>query len=96
MEKILIVASASEPREFNGQDGNPVKAVDLVLTDGINTFVASAVDRVAQRLIDKPLPAGTLVNANLEFKVRVVDKDGRQFSVQQVSLKEIGAMWYAK
>lgn len=96
MEKLLIVASASEPREFNGQDGNAVKAIDLVLTDGINTFVVSAVDRLAQRLIDKPLPVGTLVNANMEFKVRVVEKEGRQFSVQQVSLKEIGAMWYAK
>lgn len=91
MEKMMIVVSQAAAREFQGNDGT-VKVVDLNLSDGINQFLASAYDKQAQRLIDQPLPAGSLITADLQFSVRNFKTDKGEFASQQVRLTAFGVI----
>lgn len=92
MEKLMIVTSISEVREFKGNDGSPVKAVDLTLSDGINTIIASAVDKKAQRIIDHPIPLGSLIFTVLNFNVVNVKTEKGEFVSQRVKLVEFGIL----
>lgn len=91
MEKMLIVVSQAAAREFQGSDGT-VKVVDLNLSDGINQFLVSAFDKQAQRLIDNPLSAGSLINADLQFSVRNYKTEKGEFASQQVRLAAYGVI----
>lgn len=88
---MLIVVSQAAAREFQGSDGT-VKVVDLNLSDGINQFLVSAFDKQAQRLIDNPLAAGSLINADLQFSVRNYKTEKGEFTSQQVRLAAYGVI----
>lgn len=91
----MFVTSQAEAREFEAtQNGQTikVKAVDVTLSDGINTIVASAYDKKAQQLIDHPLKAGTFLNADLTFSVRKTKNEKGEWSVQQVRLNNYGVI----
>lgn len=93
MEKIMIVVSVSEPRTFKGNDGSDVKVVGVTLSDGINTIHAETIDKKAQALIDHPVPAGSLVNADITFSVSIVKtQDGKEFPRQNVRLNAWGVI----
>lgn len=92
MEKILIVVSVSEQREFQSKDGENVKALDVTLSDGLNTFIASAVDKRAQQMIDHPVKPGSLINADLTFNVTSVKSERGEFPTQRVSLRSYSVL----
>ena len=92
MEKIMTVASVSEVREFKGNDGNMVKVIDVTLSDGINTIIASAVDKKAQHIIDHPIAIGALVQADFTFSVSVVKTEKGEFPTQRVRLNAYGVI----
>lgn len=88
---MFIVTSQSEAREF-GSDSEKIKAVDVTLSDGINTIVCTAFDKKAQQLVDHPLKAGCMINADLSFTVRTVKNDKGEWPVQQVRLNNFGVL----
>ena len=92
MEKLFFVTKQETPREFtSNQGGEKIKAVDLHLSDGINQCVATAYDKKAQQLIDHPLGAGTLINADITLSIRPVKtQKGEEFSQTQVRLNNYG------
>ena len=94
MEKLLMVVSQATAREFQGtSNGQPstVKVVDVTLSDGINQFLVSAFDKQAQRLIDEPLKAGGMINADLQFSIRKSKNEkGVETSWQHVRLANYG------
>lgn len=89
-----MVVSQATAREFQGtSNGQPstVKVVDVTLSDGINQFICSAFDKLAQRLIDHPLKTNAFINADLQFSVRTGKTEkGTEFAVQQVRLANYG------
>lgn len=90
---MMILVSTSEVRTFKGNDGTDIKAIDVTLTDGINTIVAGAVDKKAQQLLDHPIPAGSLVNVDLTFTVSAVKtNDGKEFPRQNVRLNNFSSL----
>ena len=92
MEKLMIVTSVSEAREFKGNDGSMVKAIDVTLSDGINTIIASAADKRAQRIIDHPLAIGSLLNVDLTFSIVNVKSEKGEFASQRVRLNDFGVI----
>lgn len=96
MEKLLVVVSQGATREFESSKNGAkesVKAVDLILVDGINTFAASAFGAVAQRLTDHPLNNGAMITAELVFSVRNVKTErGSEFAQQNVTLSNYGIL----
>ncbi|MBO7629010.1 MAG: hypothetical protein J6S87_03565 [Bacteroidales bacterium] len=89
MEKYFVVVSQSEARQFDGKsDGQSttIKAVDVLLSDGINQIIASAYDKKAQQLIDKPLKPGAFINADLTFSTKEVKTEKSAWLSQQVRL----------
>ena len=90
MEKIMIVTSVSEAREFTGNDGSKIKAMDITLSDGVNSIVASAVDKRAQRIIENPIKIGSLLNVDLTFYIQNVKSDKGEFASQRVRLNDFG------
>lgn len=92
MEKLMIVTSVSEVREFTGNDGSKVKALDITLSDGINTIVAGATDKRAQRIIDHPIKIGSLLNVDLTFSIVNVKSDKGEFASQRVRLNDFGVI----
>lgn len=95
MEKLMIVVAQDAPRSFdvtsNGQT-KTVKSVDVTLTDGLNTFLCSAYENEAQRLIDKPLTKGAWVMADLTFSVRTSKTEKGERGFQQVRLNKFLAL----
>ena len=96
MEQLVIIKSVSPAREFestqNGQTGS-VKCIDVVLGDGLNNFVATAFNAVAQKIIDHPMKIGALVNVDLSFSVRNAKNDkGQEWYSQQVRLNNYAVL----
>lgn len=91
MEKMLIVCSQENVRtlEFE-RDGRKesVKAVDLVLTDGLNNFLCTAFDKEAQRLLDRPVKAGDWISVDLVFSVKTSKTDKGERAFQQIRLNK--------
>lgn len=95
MEKMLIVCSQEATRTFNVErDGRQeeVEAVDVVLTDGINTFLCTAYDKEAQRLTKTPLEKNSWVAADLSFSVRTAKTEKGDRAFQQIRLNKFCAM----
>lgn len=95
MEKLLIVCSQENVRTFEmGRDGRNeiVKAVDVVLTDGLNNFLCTAFDKEAQRLIDKPLEKGAWVSVDMTFAVRTAKTEKGERAFQQIKLNKFVAL----
>ena len=95
MEKMLLVVSQGATREFdstkNGQT-TKVKALDLELTDKVNTFIIGVAGDKANQLHDHPLKAGTLINADLSFYKKMVKTEKGEFPQQQVRLNNYGVI----
>lgn len=89
---MLVVSQIGEKREFTGNDGSKITACDIVLTDGTNTFVASAFDKVQQKIAETPLQVGTVINANLSFFLTKVNSEKGEFFSQKVRLESFGIM----
>ena len=92
MEKMMILVSVSEPRTFKGTDGNDVKAIDLVLSDGVNSITTSAIDKKAQRIIDHPLNIGSMLNVDFTLYTNTVKNDKGEFVTQKVRLNDFGVI----
>lgn len=92
MERPMLVTQIGEKREFKGSDGSTIKALDVVLTDGINIITASAFDKTVQKIEDNHLQEGTLVNANLLFYVTTTKSEKGEFLSQRVRLDNYGVL----
>lgn len=68
MAKILLVKEQLPARTFQGNDGQ-VTVVELLLTDGVDTFVATANEKDSVALVNNPLQPGTYIAAHLQFTV---------------------------
>lgn len=91
MEKLLIVVGQENQRSFNSvQNGQNVtcEAVDVLLTDGLNNFVATAFEKEAVRLKEHPLKKGGWLMCDLVFTVRTSKTDKGEYSFQQVRLNK--------
>lgn len=95
MEKLLIVCSQESERKFEvDREGRKetVKAIDLVLTDGINNFLCTAYEKEAQRLIDKPLEKGSWVAVDLSFSVKTSKTEKGDRAFQQIRINKFCAL----
>lgn len=92
---MLICVGLENQRTFNSvQSGQnvTVDAVDVLLTDGLNNFVATAFEKEAVRLKEKPLEKGGWVMVDLTFNVRTSKTDKGEYSYQQVRLNKYVAL----
>lgn len=88
----LVVVGQENQRSFNSvQNGQSttVDAVDVLLTDGINNFVATAYEKEAIRLKEHPLEKGGMASVDLSFSVRTSKTEKGEYSFQQVRLNRI-------
>ena len=95
MQMKLIVCGQENQRTFNSvQNGQnvTVDAVDVLLTDGLNNFVATAFEKEAIRLKENPLAKGSWVMVDLAFNVRTSKTDKGEYSYQQVRLNKYVAL----
>ena len=79
MEKLLKVVALTNEREFDSTENGKnvkVKAVDIELTDGMNTFIVGATGRAADAVMKSGITAGTLINADLRFSTKGFVGDG--------------------
>ena len=88
MEIQVFLAEKAEVRTFesqvNGQT-KTTKAIDVVLTDGLNEFVATAYNDEAEKLAQLPLPA--CLFADLRFYSREAQgQDGKTRKFQQIRI----------
>lgn len=89
---LLFVVGQENQRVFSStQNGQSVTvdAVDVLLTDGINNFVATAFEKEALRLKEKPLEKGGWAMVDMLFTVRTSKTEKGEFSYQQVRLNKI-------
>lgn len=75
MEVIGKLAEISEPRYFQGRDGN-VKVIDVVIASGDDEILVGAMDRQADQFTadGTPLLQGSLVKAHIQASVIKGDK----------------------
>lgn len=95
MEKTvyLVQACPMEKKDITRQSGEQttLKVKEVVLSDGLDTFVAEAYDRVAEDLEDRPLETGRYyrVRCSLEAN-QVTNKDsGKQRYFNKIRLLSI-------
>ena len=88
MELQVFLAEKAEVRTFESQVNGQVKsnkAIDVVLTDGLNEFVATAYNDEAEKLAQLPLPA--CLFADLRFSLREAQgQDGKTRRFQQIRI----------
>lgn len=75
MEKSAIRIVGQSPLggfQFTGRNGEQVyvKTKELVFSDGIDTFVAEALDQLAEKLDREPLPDGSIVSLQCTLDIR--------------------------
>lgn len=88
MYRLVTIKDQLPARKFSTNTGDST-AVDIVLDDGLNTFCATAFDKLALELAASPLPIGGCYAVDLSFKVN--QKDGRYFqSVRCVNIRKYG------
>ena len=93
MQFYLFLESVSPVREFTGSDGSTVKAVDVVLTDRINKFSATAYDKQAQQIIDHPISPNSLLSVDLTFNAKAVKTEKGDFMSNNIRLNSYGVMY---
>jgi len=88
MYRLVTIKDQLPERKFQTNTGE-ASAIDIVIDDGLNQFVATAFDKVALELAAHPLPIGGCYAVDLSFKVN--QKDGRYFqSVRCVNIRKYG------
>lgn len=94
MEKLLKVVALTNEREFEATENGKsvkVKAIDLEMTDDMNSFIAGATGRTAEAIKASGVTAGTILLADLHFSTKEVKTEaGRTFLQQRVSLADFG------
>ena len=88
MELQVFLAEKAEVRTFESQVNGQVKttkALDVVLTDGLNEFVATAYNDEAEKLSQLPVPSCLFVD--LRFYSREAQgQDGKTRKFQQIRI----------
>ena len=88
MELHVFLAEKAEVRTFESQVNGQVKsskAIDVVLTDGLNEFVATAYNDEAEKLAQLEIPA--IIFADLRFYTREAQgQDGKTRKYQQIRI----------
>lgn len=96
MQGMFILSAQAEPRTFkvtkDGQE-TTVKVIDLTLTNGIDTLLASAFDQWAQRLIDMPVEIGSTLMCDISFSIKTT-KEEKAF--QSVRLNNFAVLYGPK
>lgn len=89
MQMMLIVVGQENQRKFDVESKGQrttCDAVDVLLTDGLNNFVATAFEKEAIRIKEMPLEKGGWVMVDLTFNVRTSKTDKGEFSYQQIRI----------
>lgn len=97
MEKIVRVLNQLPmcSREWTPENGDKklIKSVDVVMTDGIDTFTAEATDDKAEVLNNNPLDDDTIYAVQLRMSVRTwKNRDGvdvRSNSIRIINIKAL-------
>lgn len=96
MQGMFILSAQAEPRTFKAtKDGQEttVKVIDLTLTNGIDTLLASAFDQQAQRLIDNPVALGSTLMCDISLSIKTT-KEEKAF--QSVRLSNFAVLYGGK
>lgn len=93
MEVIGTLKEISEPRYFQGRDGN-VKVIDVVIASGDDEILVGAMDRQADQFTadGTPLLQGALVKAHIQVSVT----KGEKGSFNRLGLRSIGVILETK
>ncbi len=94
MEKLVRVMDQRPmvKRDWTNAQGENItlKSVEIVMTDGNDTFVAEATDQMAETLSDKPLDKGLMYGVRLKMSIRTWEnKDHVQVMANNVKLISI-------
>jgi hypothetical protein len=98
MEKHAIRIESQSPlvtRDWtnNRQEVVTIRSKELVMNDGIDSFVAEATDQLAERLEREPLPDGTVVNMQCSLCVRRwKNQQGQDMKATNVRILKIAAV----
>ena len=96
MQGMFILSAQAEPRTFkvtkDGQE-TTVKVIDVTLTNGIDTLLASAFDQQAQRLIDNPVTVGSTLMCDISLSIKT-SKEDKAF--QSVRLNNFAVLYGGK
>lgn len=78
MQGMFILSAQAEARAFkvtkDGQE-TTVKVIDLTLTNGIDTLLASCFDQQAQRLLDFPVALGSTLMCDISLSIKTSKED---------------------
>jgi len=86
MLHLFLCVRQDKERVFKSNQGEDIVAVEVHLNDGLNSVVATAFDKTAQRLIKEPLCEGALVNADITLYESTVKSDKGEFAKNNVRL----------
>ncbi|MCR5070199.1 MAG: hypothetical protein K6A78_10490 [Prevotella sp.] len=94
MEKLVRIMDQRPmvKRDWTNSQGETItlKSVELVMTDGNDTFVAEATDQMAETLSDKPLDKGMMYGVRLKMSIRTWEnKDHVMVMANNVKLMSI-------
>ena len=71
MEKLVRIKQQGTLSTFQGANsGETVTKIEVVMTDGIDTFVAEAFDKQAIAINQNPLDPNAVYNAQLQISMR--------------------------
>lgn len=88
---LLIISSQENAREIETERNgvkDTIKAVDLVLTDGLNMYLVTAFEKEAQRLLEHPAPKGGWIRVDLSFVVRTSKTERGERAFQSIRLNK--------
>ena len=90
----MKVVALTNEREFDSTENGKsvkVKAIDLEMTDDMNSFIVGATGRTVEAVKKSGITAGTILLADLHFSTKEVKTEsGRTFLQQKVSLADFG------
>ncbi len=81
MEVIGIISEVSAPRTIQGNQGNS-QVVDVVINSGADSFVASAFDKMAQKVASEEVK-GNLCSCQMEATAR--EHNGKKFQSLRIT-----------
>ena len=86
MLHLFVCVKQDEARTFKSNQGEDVTAVEVHLSDGLNSVVATAYDKMADKLIKEKLAPGTLVETDITLYESVVKTEKGEFARNNVKL----------
>lgn len=92
----IVSQSAMTANDWTNPRTNEVVTIrskELVMSDGIDTFVCEATDQLAENLERQPLADGTVVNAAFAMNVRSwTSQKGQEVKSTNIRLLKIAAV----